>query len=236
MSNLKLEFLATWRFMNIDSAVRRTFFILIILVFLTIAVYGLSHFIRETSQFSILKIAIGLGRDGSPAEIINYGFSFLSSILFFIAFLEIGSLSLLMASIVMGFVWFDDSMSYHEWVGYWLVRKFDLGSFPGLRPQDTGEVLAWAAAALPLLTIFLIAFVRRRAGDLGIVGHFLAGLIGLIFCGIVVDLVHVAAPLRFKLVLELVEDGGEMLAITYIAWLSAAVCRNASRYYYNISQ
>jgi hypothetical protein len=236
MANLKIEFLLVWKLMNSDSAVRRTFFVLIFLVFLTIAVYGLSDLLKESSQFSALKSAIGLSSDRSLAEIINYGFAFLSSVLFFIAFLEIGSLALLMSSIFMGFVWFDDSMSYHEMAGNWLVRKFDLGSFPGLRPQDTGEVLAWAAAALPLLAIFLLAFVRRRAGDWGIVGHFLAGLIGLIFCGIVVDLVHVAVPLRFNLVFELVEDGGEMLAITYIAWLSAAVCRNASRYYNNASQ
>lgn len=236
MSNIKKEFLLVWRVMNIDSAVRHTFFILIFLVFSIISTYGLSAFLQESILFLALKNTIGLSLDRSLAEIINYGFAFLSSVLFFIAFLETRSLILLTASIFMGFVWFDDLMSYHEKVGSWLVRKFDLGSFLSLRPQDTGEVLAWAAAALPLLIIFLIAFVRRRAGDLGVVGHFLAGLIGLVFCGIVVDLVHVAAPLRFNVVFELVEDGGEMLAITYIAWLSAAVCRNASSYCSSVSQ
>ena len=117
MSNIKKEFLLVWRVMNIDSAVRHTFFILIFLVFLIIATYGLSAFLQESILFLALKNTIGLSLDRSLAEIINYGFAFLSSVLFFIAFLETRSLILLTASIFMGFVWFDDSMSYHEKVG-----------------------------------------------------------------------------------------------------------------------
>ena len=219
-----------------DRPIKYTFIILFAMVIATVFIYGISNIFSSSEFFAAIVRHISLGEDRSFAEIINYGFAFLSSVLLFIAFLEIGSISLFSGSIIMAFVWFDDSNHYHELFGRWLSQRFDLLSFPGLRPQDTGEVLAWTAAGLPLLAILLIACVRRRAGDSGILLHFLLGLIGLVICGVVFDLMHVAAPLRFKLVFELVEDGGEMLAITYIAWFSAAVCRNASSYYDNVSR
>jgi hypothetical protein len=183
------------------------------------------------------KIAheIGLSRDRSMGEIVIYGMAFMASALFFLASVENRSLMLFFLSTLMAFVWFDDSAGYHERFGRYLVEVSDLPRFPRLRPQDTGELIAWALAGLVLTPVFLLSLLRRRPGDLGLLALFSAGFGVLALCGIVTDLLHMAAPQRFNLFFAVIEDGGEMFAIALISGLALGLARNGREYYSSLA-
>ncbi len=175
--------------------------------------------------------AIGLSRDRSPGEIFNYGLAFVAATLFFLTFIENRSLMLFFLSALMAFVWFDDAMQYHERFGDVLAEQIGLPALPGLRQVDTGEMIAWAVAGLLLGSLLLLSLMRRRDGDLGPLALVSLGFGVLVFCGIFADMVHIAAPPQFGLFLEVIEDGGEMLAMTYMCWIALGFSRNGKMYY-----
>ena len=214
-----------------DRAVCLTAVGLVSGVLLIVMLYALTSGAPAGDAIDNLHQLIGLSRDGSLAELVNYGLAFLASVLFFLSFIETRSMILLFSSVFMGFVWLDDAGQYHEHFGRWLASYFELDALPGLRAQDTGEILAWSAAGLVLLVPLVFGLLFRRDGDLGILASVTVGVSLLVFCGFFVDFLHVVAPQSFDLFFEIVEDGGEMLAVTYLAILALSLARNAIAYY-----
>jgi hypothetical protein len=114
------------------------------------------------------------------------------------------------------FFFVDDTLEVHERSGAWVREAFGLGPAFGLRAQDVGELAFLGAAGLlitvPLVLGWIGADRRTRAIYLGF-----AALVGVLaFFGIVVDGVHMAF-LEYPLVrsvLSVLEDGGEMVAVT----------------------
>ena len=200
-------------------------------VFLVVALYVATSGAPDGSLMENIHSEIGLENDRTMAEILGYGIAFLSSLLFLLAFVETGSPTILFLSVFTGFVWFDDSSGYHERFGQFLGKTFDLPRVPGLRVQDIGEVTAWSIAALVLSVVLLIAFYRRRIGDWGVFTIAAIGMAALVFCGMVVDLLHIMVPKAYENLFGVVEDGGEMLSVTYLAVVALSLARNAPRYY-----
>ncbi|MEM9717405.1 MAG: hypothetical protein AAF826_12895 [Pseudomonadota bacterium] len=205
--------------------------ILFIGILSILVVHGLTYGALEGSVSARIHFELGLSKDRSAAEIINYGLAFIAFLLLLLSYFEKRSPVLLFMALFMGFVWFDDSIGYHERVGRLLVDGLQLEAIGGLRPQDTGEILAWAIAAVPLFVLLVIACLRRREGDMPILAMFMIGVAMLFVCGVLADLLNIAAGKDFDLILDIVEDGGEMLAVAYMAVLSLSISRNASTYY-----
>jgi hypothetical protein len=88
------------------------------------------------------------------------------------------------------FVVADDALQYHERVGKKLAERCDLGAVAGLRPQDSGELLAWSLAGLALLVLGWVSFRRDAPTDRrdGVV--FVPVLVSLIFFGMGLDMLH----------------------------------------------
>ncbi len=227
------ETLLLLRTVLMDRSVRITAFLILLGVLLLIFVYGVASAYREESRFaSYLAADIGLGEDRFMAEIVNYGMAFLSSVLFFIAYLDTRSPILLFFSSLMAFIWFDDAALYHERFGEFLEKTYDLPALPGLRQQDSGELVAWAMAGAFFGVFLLICLLRRRAGDKGVLALVLAGFGAILFCGIVADLVHIAVPKDLKFVVGIFEDGGEILAVAFISGIALGLSRNGKAYYH----
>ncbi len=114
------------------------------------------------------------------------------------------------------FVVADDAFMIHERLGAYLATAFGLPALPGLRPDDSGELLVWAAAGAVLLGILWRGFARsgrnaRAAG--GVLGLVFATLV---FFAVVVDMLHIALGqlgTRLYKLLPIIEDGGEMLSM-----------------------
>ena len=119
--------------------------------------------------------------------------------------------------LVFTFLLLDDAFQFHERIGEWLGQRYALPVVFGLRPDDIGELLfaaivGGAAAVLIGLCVWRgDADARIISRDMIILVLILAGL------GVGLDLLHVItyfkAPLLAQFLL-IVEDGGEMLAVS----------------------
>ena len=214
-----------------DAPVRLMAILLFIGVSCILVLHGITFGADEGSMSARIHFELGLSKDRSAAEIINYGIAFLAAALFLLSYFQNRAPILLFMACFMLFVWFDDSIGYHERVGRLLVAGFELPAFGSLRAQDTGEILAWAVAAVPLFGLLAFGCMRRQKGDMPILFLFMAGAAALFVCGVLADLLNIAAGKQYKLILDIVEDGGEMLAITYLAMLAVSLSRNSETYY-----
>lgn len=231
MSVMFLEFSCLLRIFWRDRPVVITSALLLAGVFCIVALYGLSDLLKDRSSVaSLVHWEIGLSRDRSMGEIVNYGLAFLAAILFLLTFVTLRSPMYLVMSLLMAFIWLDDSAGYHERVGHYLAETFDLPAPPPLRREDVGELLAWSGAGIVLGVMFIFALRRCRPGDLGAF-MFLSCCFGLlVLFGIATDMAHVAAQRDLDTLLSIIEDGGEMLATAMIAAVALGLGRNAEAY------
>ena len=177
---------------------------------------------------------IGLTKEGTAAEWVNYAMIALAAAAFFAAYGRVAARALLFLGLLMLFIGIDDSLQYHESFGAWLVVQFGLGALPGLRVQDSGELVAWGLAGLFFAALLLRCLIKRRPGDSGVLLAAAVPFGVLIVAGIGLDMATVAVPGRFEFlegVLGIAEDGGEMIAVALMARLGITLARNAEAYY-----
>lgn len=111
----------------------------------------------------------------------------------------------------------DDSLQIHEGLGGWLVATFNIQSAYGLRGQDFGELLVTAGFGMILFCLLAVGFwfADRTARRETFVLLVLTGGIG--FFGVVVDMLHSAAPSGWVYwIFGLAEDGGEMVLMSLV--------------------
>lgn len=111
----------------------------------------------------------------------------------------------------------DDSMKIHEKCGKLLTKLPDLEPLFGLDMHNFGELavslIAGSILIIPLIWAYLSGTSAFRA-----ISHRLVVLIGiLVFFGVAVDNFSLFRT-DFRLAGELIEDGGEMLAVSVIDW------------------
>lgn len=177
---------------------------------------------------------IGLTRDGSFSEWVNYAMIAFAAAMFLAAYGRVLARALLFLGLLMLFIGIDDSLQYHEHFGGYLVARFDMGALPGLRAQDSGELVAWGLAGLFFAGLLLRCLTKRQPGDGGVLLAAAVPFGVLIVSGIGLDMATVAVPGRFEFlegVLGIAEDGGEMIAVALMARLGITLARNAEAYY-----
>ncbi len=113
----------------------------------------------------------------------------------------------------------DDALGIHESVGNYIAVNMAFAPAIGLRARDFGELAVSAIAATLFLIPLALFYVRgpgafKRASE-----HLLLLLVALAFFGVLVDLLHVAVKLGWKVtfLLGVVEDGGEMVVMSIMA-------------------
>jgi hypothetical protein len=111
----------------------------------------------------------------------------------------------------------DDALAVNQLLGRPLVEALGLVDRPRLLAQSLAEMLVYLALAIPVVALLATGWLRacprhRRAG---------AGFLGLLallaFFATAMDLVHLAFIKSFfgsRLVLELLEEGGEMVTLS----------------------
>lgn len=127
-----------------------------------------------------------------------------------------------------GYLLADDALFIHERVGVALAERTGAVPLLGLEPKDFGE-LAFVAAVMGLLLGSVGLFhwrgspaFRRATGDLVLILALVA------FFGVAVDMLHSALLERgVGLVLEVLEDGGEMVGISLVTGYAFALSTRA---------
>ena len=116
----------------------------------------------------------------------------------------------------------------NQLLGEPLAGVLGLVDRPRLEAQSVAEMMVYGVLALPLLGMLATAFLRapaehRRAG-----AGFVLLLALLAFFATVMDLVHLAFIKSFfgsRLLLEVVEEGGEMLTLSLALMLALILSR-----------
>jgi hypothetical protein len=122
----------------------------------------------------------------------------------------------------------DDALAFNQVLGELLVSALGIVDRPRLKAQSMAEMMVYGLLALPLLAALAAAYLRarpaHRAGGRG----FLTLLAVLTFFATVMDLVHLAFIKSFsgsRLLLEVVEEGGEMMAVSLALLLALTLAR-----------
>jgi hypothetical protein len=180
----------------------------------------------DSSLYHLKSLRIDV--DGGLPERFSYAKTLLLVIL--IGYLLLARRQWIYASLAALFtlVLADDMLGIHEAGGKFFARALDLQPMYGMRAVDFGEVITWLLLGIliaPLLAFGLLRSARPdRANGLTLLTPFVA----LVFCGVVVDqLFHVMRDAFFgvDVMLGMIEDGGEMVAITAACVLAAAMVR-----------
>ena len=122
----------------------------------------------------------------------------------------------------------DDAFSIHETVGAHAAAAFGYLPALGLRAQDFGELTVSATSAALLLLPLAYFYSRGAAPDRAASRHLLLLLASLAFFGIFVDMLHVAidAGWKVRFLLGAIEDGGEMVTMSVMAWYAFLLHEN----------
>jgi hypothetical protein len=109
----------------------------------------------------------------------------------------------------------DDAFQIHEQVGSAVARHLGYAPALGLRAKDLGELTVYGAVGLAFLVLIVTMYLRspRDARNASIDLAVLSGAIA--FFGVPVDMLHSVVR---RGVLGLVEDGGEMVAMSAVVW------------------
>lgn len=123
----------------------------------------------------------------------------------------------------------DDALQIHESYGGYIATSFAVSPAFGLRAKDFGELIVTASAAVFFLGLIAVSYRRGSRAFRQASNHLFFLLLALAFFGVFVDMLHVATNMGWKVnfVLGAVEDGGEMIIMTIIAWYALLISARA---------
>jgi hypothetical protein len=123
----------------------------------------------------------------------------------------------------------DDALALNQLLGAPLAGALGLVDRPRLLAQSLAEMLVYGALALPVVALLGIGWRRARPPHRRAGAGFLALLALLAFFATVMDLIHLAFIKSFfgsRLVLEVAEEGGEMVTLSAALLLALALARH----------
>jgi hypothetical protein len=163
---------------------------------------------------------LSIEKDRGYAEIFQYLKEYWIALL--LGFFAVHQRSLLSLgwSLLFFYLLLDDSIQIHERLGKVIARELGFSATLGLRAHDFGEIIVSASVGVVFFLFIAIAykfsdrFFRKVSQDL------IKMLFILAVFGIVLDLLHVlvAQSLTLESLVGLLEDGGEHIVLSFIAW------------------
>ncbi|HEY9612791.1 hypothetical protein [Allocoleopsis sp.] len=191
---------------------------LLYLFLATDLVFIILHLLYLNTDFVSNKY-FSIQEDRGYAEIFQYIKEYWIFLLLGILAIKQRSLLYLGWSLLFFYVLLDDFFAIHENLGEIASERLRLLPVFNLRAVDFGEVIVSACVGLFFLFFLAIAYrfgsrISRETSK-----YLIIMLFALAALGIAVDLLH--SMLRFSSMeplLVLVEDGGEMLVMSVIAW------------------
>lgn len=128
---------------------------------------------------------------------------------------------------VYGFLLLDDSMRIHERIGLDLVAWVHLADSGGLRGRDWGELIYAAIGGAFLIPVLVFVYIRSSQAARTISVNMAILLAGLLLFAVGGDAIHrLLSITAFDDLATIVEDGGEMLALSVTCFYVARFSRD----------
>lgn len=131
-------------------------------------------------------------------------------------------------TVLYAYLLLDDALQFHELGGAALAEMLGYTSGFGLRDVDFGELTVSAGVGALIFTTIFFGYLRSTPDACSASQDLFLLLATLVGFGVGVDVLHAAAGAgALGILLGLVEDGGEMLAISVTVWymLGLHACR-----------
>jgi hypothetical protein len=113
----------------------------------------------------------------------------------------------------------DDAFLIHETYGLSVANALAINDSSGLRGRDFGELLITGIATILLFSAIAFAYLRSEPGERAFTRKLVAWLVVLAFFGVFVDMLHeVLIDTAAADALGILEDGGEIVVTSWIAW------------------
>lgn len=152
-----------------------------------------------------------LSRDGGFSEWWQYSKEATIVGLLFLTYRRYRSMIYLAWAAVFGYFLVDDSMKVHEGLGDLVAEGLGLGEAFGVEARDVGQILVSGSVGLFLVAGIVATTMVDRTPARRLTAGLSPVLLAIGFFGVVADVIDVID------VLGLVEDGGEMVAMTLAA-------------------
>jgi hypothetical protein len=160
-----------------------------------------------------------LTRDRGYAEFFQYTKELWIAVLFLILGIKKKQGIFYVFSLLFLYLLIDDSFEIHENLGRVIAEIFNFRPWMGLRAVDFGELIVSGVFGLLFLTALILFFIMSDTITRRITLYMAIFLVVLAFFGVVMDMVAVMVDHRGTTrVLEIIEEGGEMLVMSVITW------------------
>lgn len=156
---------------------------------------------------------IDFGSENSVASYFLYLLEISTAAFFLAAFVLTRRQFFLFFAILYLVIFFDDYLQIHERFGGFLVHNFELITVLYLREQDVGELLAWVTMAVCILPLGITSFQKLEESDHFYYMAVASSFILLLFCGVLLDMVHSHTDGIISHAIGILEDGGELVAV-----------------------
>jgi hypothetical protein len=160
-----------------------------------------------------------LTRDRGYAEFFQYTKELWIAVLFLILGIKRKQGIFYVFSLLFLYLLIDDSFEIHENLGQVIAEIFNFQPWIGLRAVDFGELIVYAVYGLLFFTALILFFILSDQLGRQIALYMAIFFVLLAFFVVVMDMVAVMVDHRGTAwVLEIIEEGGEMLVISLITW------------------
>ena len=128
------------------------------------------------------------------------------------------------------FLLVDDYYELHDLAGRYVGERLSIEALSSLHPQDSGELFVYSAIMATVIPLLWIAFSKAQPDERLFIRALAASVVLLGLFGVAVDIVHGVLEVLlsflpelllkvFNRLMTILEDGGEMVAITVCAWI-----------------
>ena len=194
--------------------------LLLYLFLATDLIFIIVHIIYKSNQVPSLAYAYySIEEDKGYAELFQYIKEYWIALLLSFLAVQKRSFVYLGWSLLFFYVLLDDSVQIHEKLGITISSQLTFVDKFHLRAVDLGEILVSVCVGLFFLIFLTIAYrfsdsISRKSSK-----YLTMMLFALALFGIIADMAHmIFVSSLFEPLLAVVEDGGEMLVMSVIAW------------------
>ena len=208
---------------NVKKESTKVLFLLLLADFAFIVVHGVYKMRLISNRLYSIETDRGYG------EIFQYIKEYWIIVLLFIIAIKTKRIIYFAWSSLFMYLLLDDFFRIHELFGVYLAEYFEFQPMFRLRAIDFGELSVSMLFGFLLFIFIGLSYLFSDNVAKQISKHLLILVLSLVFCGVVVDILHVAIPWG-KTLLGFIEDGGEMVIMSIIVWYVIDLSNNRVPY------
>lgn len=162
--------------------------------------------------------AFSLETDRGFAEVFQYIKEYWIAIILVVLAVRTGVILYGSWALLFFYLLLDDAGEIHEKLGAFFTNQLVIPGMFNLRGQDFGELLVIGIVVGVFLTLITVTYRFGDATSRKVSKHLIMMMFALAFCGVILDLFHIAASSpSLDPILMLLEDGGELVIMSFIA-------------------